>query len=114
MTFICAKTFIGEVPGDFSDIGPPFGLFLRDGAHRALTGTGTAGNAGIGVDDIVFLALRNRVHGANRSAGAAGNTLVADYISHIANLRISALSGRYSRQYCNICARKCNENLHPH
>ena len=62
---------------------------LRDGAGGAGISAGTAIDAGIGVDDVLAVALRNRTHGARIGASAAAHTSIADDIGHWEHLQTS-------------------------
>lgn len=66
------------------------GSALGDGAHRARTGTGAAGDASIRIDLILVFALMDRGNGAFALAGAAGDTRIANYISHKFSFLFSA------------------------
>ena len=78
---------LGRKNSDKNDAGaPPASFFgsstLRDRAHGAGTGAGTAVQAGAGVDHIVVSALRNRARGAGIRAGAAADAGITDNIGH--------------------------------
>jgi hypothetical protein len=68
------------------DTGCPAGwereLLLLDGAHGAGTGAGTAGDAGVGVDVVLGVALGDGAHGALLSAGTAGDESIGNLICH--------------------------------
>ena len=55
---------------------------LRDGAGGAGISAGTAIDAGIGVDDVLAVALGNSAHGAGIGASAAAHASIADDIGH--------------------------------
>ena len=57
-------------------------LCLGGRAHGADTGASTAGNAGIGVDFELAIALGDGGNGTLGSARATGDALVADRICH--------------------------------
>jgi hypothetical protein len=57
-------------------------LLLLNGAHGAGTGAGTAGDAGIRVDFVLGVALRDGAHGALLRTGAAGDASISNLISH--------------------------------
>ena len=57
-------------------------LFLNDSTGGAGIGAGTAGDAGVGVDDVDAVALRDSLSGALAGAGAAGNAGVGDDVRH--------------------------------
>jgi hypothetical protein len=68
----------GRVPGHFRK----YGLFLRDSADRALSFAGTAVDAGICVDDIVFVTLRDSFYGALSCTGTAADARIGNNTCH--------------------------------
>ena len=56
-------------------------LAFLDSLNRALVSAGTAGNADIGVDDVLAVALGNSLNGALVSAGTAGDTSVSNDVT---------------------------------
>ena len=57
-------------------------LAFLDSFGGALISAGAAGNADIGVDDVLAVALGNSLNGALVGAGAASDTSVSDIVSH--------------------------------
>ena len=57
-------------------------LAFLDSFSGALISTGAAGNADIGVDDVLAVAFGNSLNGALLGTGAAGNTSIGDDVSH--------------------------------
>ena len=57
-------------------------LLFLDSTHGASAGAGTAGDAGVSVDDVGGVALGDSAHGALLSTSAAGNASVANLICH--------------------------------
>jgi hypothetical protein len=57
-------------------------LSLGGSAYGADTGASAAGHAGIGIDVVLALALRDGGNGTFLSARAAGDALVTDLICH--------------------------------
>ena len=53
-------------------------LLLNGSAHRAGAGASAAADAGIRVDDVLAVALGDRVHGTLGRAGAAADALVGN------------------------------------
>ena len=83
--------------GKYSMISPSYKIGLRndaqahldsnelaflDGADGALISTGTAGNADIGVDLVLAVALRDSANRALVSTSAAGDTSISNDVSH--------------------------------
>ena len=52
-----------------------------DSFGGALIGAGAAGNADVGVDDVLAVALRDSLDGALVGAGAASDTSIGDNVS---------------------------------
>ena len=80
-------------------------LLLLDGAHRAGAGAGTAGDAGIRVDDIAGIALGDGANRAALRAGAAGNAGIGDLVSHRDDLLI------WCWLYCSTRAKKIKRDF---
>ena len=57
-------------------------LLRGNGAHRADSGTGAAGEAIIRIDLKMRVTLGNAANGAVGSAGTAADAVVADFVSH--------------------------------
>jgi hypothetical protein len=57
-------------------------LAFLDSLNGALVSASTAGNAGVGVDDVLAFAFGNSLNGALIGAGAASNTSVRNDVSH--------------------------------
>jgi hypothetical protein len=57
-------------------------LLLDDGFVGAFAGAGTAGDAGIGVDNVLAFALRNAFQGASVGASTARDASISDNICH--------------------------------
>jgi len=78
---------------------PPFGravsffrrLFLDGSTNGAAASAGTAGNAGISVDHVLAIALRDSGNGAIRSAGTASDAFVSNFVCHNSNTSINIL-----------------------
>jgi hypothetical protein len=51
-------------------------------ANRAHTRASAAGQAGIGVDDVLAVALSDGIHGAVSLASAAADAFISDDVSH--------------------------------
>ena len=64
------------------------GLLSLDRADGAAVFAGAAIDARSGVNDVRRVAGSDRVYGAGIGAGAAGNALVRNYVSHIFDLHI--------------------------
>ena len=62
------------------------GSAFADCAYGALAGAGAAIQARVRIDHILAVAFRNGTHRANTGAGAAGDAVVADFVSHTTNL----------------------------
>lgn len=72
-----------------------------DGLGGAYRSAGTAVDAGVGVD-VVDFAFRDSFYGAVGQAGAAGYTLVGDYVSHDC-LFIRKLYLFVDRKFLRLC-----------
>ena len=57
-------------------------LCLGRGSYRAGLRAGTAFDAHIGIDFVLAISFRDRVHGAFRSAGAAADAVFRNFVSH--------------------------------
>ena len=57
-------------------------LFRHDGFGGAVGSAGAAVHTGVGVNDVLGLALRNRLNGAVLGAGAAADAGIGDLMSH--------------------------------
>ena len=57
-------------------------LAFLDGFGGALLSAGTAGNADIGIDNVLAVAFGNSLNRALLGAGAAGNASVSNDVSH--------------------------------
>ena len=64
---------------------------LGDSPGGASISAGAAIDAGIGIDDVLAVALRDRAHGAGIGAGAAADASVADDIGHWEHLQIQCI-----------------------
>lgn len=63
-------------------------LFLFRSTYRAGIGASTALDAGLGIDYIFAVTLRNSAYRACTCASAAGDAFVIDFISHCFHLTV--------------------------
>jgi len=57
-------------------------LRLSGRAHRAGLSAGTALDAHVRIDDVLAITLRDGLHGALRSAGAAADAVIGNFVCH--------------------------------
>ena len=78
---------------------PEIGLFLRNSAGGANGLAGSAINAGIRIDLVLGITLRNRADRAFTFAGATGNAFAGNGMCHLDILLIYIIMSALRRKY---------------